>query len=407
MGLDDGIVKRGRTWSYVVRVLDPSTGRSKPKWVGGFPTDAAAKAARDEARVAARRGEYVNRSTITVAAYLIEWLDGHALEVKPRTIAGYRETLNRYVVPRIGRMRLQAVAPATLTRLYLDLLEGGGKDGRPLSRRTVDYVHATLRKALNDAVRVEGLLPNNPAERAKRPRRVARQIPDVWDPEQLRTFLDYMADHRWFALYRLAACTGARRGELLALRWADVDWKAPSIRVRASAGMVENRRVEGTTKSGRERIVSIDAGTVDALRAHRKRQMEDQAVVGAAWVGAGHLFVNGLGQPICPTAPSQRLRLSVAAYNEANDARARKDRGVGLLPIRFHDLRHVHATLLLREGVPVHVVAARLGHSDPAVTLRVYAHVIKDHAAEVAGTFADLLVPPAVAEVEGQDEAPC
>lgn len=398
----DGVVKRGKSWSYVIRVTNPDTGLSKPKWVSGFPTEAAAKAARDEARVAARRGEFVNRSTVTVSAYLSDWLDGHALEVKPRTLAGYRETLERYVMPRIGRMRLQAVQPATLTRLYLQLLEGGGKGGRPLSRRTVDYVHATLRKAFSDAVVVGGLIPSNPAERAKRPRRVVRPIGDVWDAEQLRTFLDHMAEHQWFALYRLAAYTGARRGELLALRWADVDWKAPSVRIRASAGMVGKERIEGTTKSGRERTVSIDPGTVAALLAHRKRQMQAQAVAGASWVGEGHVFVNGFGKPICPSAPTQRLTLAVAAFNEANS-----DKGVTLPRARFHDLRHVHATLLLRAGVPVHVVAARLGHADPAVTLRVYAHVIKDHAAEVAGTFAALLEARETARSEAENGPSC
>ncbi|WP_404384996.1 site-specific integrase [Knoellia locipacati] len=400
----DGVVKRGKSWSYVIRVTNPDTGLSKPKWVSGFQTEAAAKAARDEARVAARRGEFVNRSTVTVSSYLSDWLDGHALEVRPRTLSGYREILDRYVVPRIGRMRLQAVQPATLTRLYLQLLEGGGKNGRPLSRRTVDYVHATLRKALGDAVLIGGLIPSNPAERAKRPRRVTRQIGDVWDAEQLRTFLEHMADHQWFALYRLAAYTGARRGELLALRWADVDWNAPSIRIRASAGMVGKQRVEGTTKSGRERTVSIDPGTVAALQRHRNRQMQAQTMAGASWVGEGHLFVNGFGKPICPSAPSQRLSLAVAAFNEGHDDKADS---VTLPRSRFHDLRHVHATLLLRAGVPVHVVAARLGHADPAITLRVYAHVIKEHAAEVAGTFAALLEPPEEADPEGEDESAC
>lgn len=398
----DGVIKRGKTWSFVIRVPNPDTGLTKPRWVGGFPTEAAAKAARDEARVAARRGEFVNRSAITVAAYLSKWLTSHALEVKPRTLAGYRETLERYVVPKIGGLRLQSVQPATLTRLYVQLLEGGGKNGQPLSHRTVDYVHATLRKALADAVLVDGLIPTNPAERAKRPRRPPRPVGDVWDAEQLRLFLDFMAEHQWSALYRLAAYTGARRGELLALRWDDVNWHAPSVRIRASAGMVDRQRVEGTTKSGRERTVSIDAGTVAALRTHRARQEGAKTMAGASWVGEGHIFVNGYGKPICPSAPTQRLTLAVAAFNETN-----RDRGITLPRCRFHDLRHTHATLLLRAGVPVHVVAARLGHADPAVTLRVYAHVIKDHAAEVAGTFANLMEGASKTKIEGEGKPAC
>ena len=166
----DGLVKRGATWSYVVRVTDQETGRSKPKWVGGFPTEAAAKAARDEARVAARRGEYVDRSTLTLTEYLREWQVSHSVAVKPKTMHGYRETAERYVIPRIGAMRLQAVRPATLSRLYRDLLEAGGAGGRPLSPATVEKVHRMLSKAFRDAVRVEQLIPSSPVERATRPR---------------------------------------------------------------------------------------------------------------------------------------------------------------------------------------------------------------------------------------------
>jgi hypothetical protein len=119
--LKDGVMKRGNTWSYVIRVIDPDTGLSKPKWVGGFATEDDAKEARDDARRAARRGEYVDRSAITVKEYLGDWLDAHALETKPRTLAGYRWLIRQYVEPRIGRQRLQAIRPTTLT----------APDGRP------------------------------------------------------------------------------------------------------------------------------------------------------------------------------------------------------------------------------------------------------------------------------------
>ncbi len=133
--LRDGIIKRGTKWYYVVRVTDHETGLSKPRWVGGFATEGEAKAERDEARVKARRGEYIDRNRLTVAEYFSEWLDAHAVEIKPKTLAGYRDLVGRYVLPRLGSMRLQAVRPATLTKLYRDLLESGGKAGRPLSHR--------------------------------------------------------------------------------------------------------------------------------------------------------------------------------------------------------------------------------------------------------------------------------
>src|SRR5690606_33304925 len=178
--LRDGVVKRGSTWSYVIRVTDPRTGLSKPKWVGGFATEGEAKAARDEARVAARRGQYVERNRMTVGEYLALWIDGHAVEIKPKTLAGYRDLINRYVLPHIGNTRIQAVKPSTLSKLYRDLLASGGVNGRPLSVRTVDQVHAILRKAFNDAVRVDEVLAVNPVERAKRPRRERSAVWEVW-----------------------------------------------------------------------------------------------------------------------------------------------------------------------------------------------------------------------------------
>lgn len=142
--LRDGVMKRGKSWSYVIRVTNPATGLSKPTWVGGFPTEREAKAARDKTRVAIRDGRYVTRNRTTVAAYLSEWLAAHQVEVKPKTHEDYRSLIDRYVVPGIGQMPMQSVRPATLSTLYATLLREGGQGGRPLSPRTVAYVHFGL-----------------------------------------------------------------------------------------------------------------------------------------------------------------------------------------------------------------------------------------------------------------------
>jgi hypothetical protein len=131
--LRDGVMKRGQTWSYVIRVKDPETGISKPKWVGGFATEQAAKAARDQARVKAHHGRYIDRSTITVNSYLDDWIEAHAVEIKPKTLQDYRHLINRHVRPRIGELRLQAVTPARITKLYRDLMTRGGQSGAGLS----------------------------------------------------------------------------------------------------------------------------------------------------------------------------------------------------------------------------------------------------------------------------------
>jgi integrase len=383
--LRDGVMKRGQTWSYVIRVKDPETGINKPRWVGGFATEQAAKVARDHARVKAHHGQYIDRSTITVSAYLDDWIETHAVEIKPKTLQDYRHLINRHVRPHIGQLRLQAVTPARITKLYRDLLASGGQNGMGLSHRTVTYVHAVLRKAFRDAVLVEQLLPSNPIERAKRPRTTPAEPGTVWHPAQLAAFLATARGHRLFAFYHLAAYTGARRGELLNLRWRDIDLEAPELRITGSAAVIAGKRIEGTTKSGRSRTISLDADTVQVLRDHRERQAHDQLTAGPEWNGTDdYVFRTVWGEPIHPDTVSSLMTTLIKAHND-------KHPGSPLPHARLHDLRHVHATTLLLAGTQVHVVAARLGHADPSITLRVYAHVISNQLAEAAGIFARIM----------------
>jgi integrase len=354
--------------------------------VGGFASEAAAKAARDEARIKARTGQYIDRNGITIGSYLDQWLGAHAMEIKPKTLADYRHLIERHVKPNIGELRLQAIRPARLTKLYRDLATTGGRGGAGLSPRTVEYVHAILRKAFRDAVIVDQVLASNPAERAKRPRGARREVGEVWTPRQLRIFLQLASDHRLFAFYRLAAYTGARRGEMLHLRWDRVDLDAAEVRITGSLAVISGQRIEGTTKGGRSRTVGIDRGTVQVLKEHRKRQAGERLTVGPEWRGTGdYVFTSAWGDPIHPDTVSSLMAVLIKRYNE----RQIGERAAEPLPsARLHDLRHVHATTLLRAGVPVHVVAARLGHADPSITLRVYAHVISEQLAEAAAIFA-------------------
>lgn len=383
--LRDGVMKRGLTWSYVIRVKDPETGVSKPRWVGGFATEQAAKAARDQARVKAYNGRYIDRSTITVNTYLDDWIEAHAVEIKPKTLQDYRHLINRHVRPHIGELRLQAVTPARITKLYRDLMTRGGRSGTGLSHRTVAYVHAVLRKAFRDAVVVEQLLPSNPIERAKRPRKTAAEPGTVWHPAQLAAFLATAQGHRLFAFYHLPAYTGARRGELLNLRWRDIDLDTPQIRITGSAAVIAGKRIEGTTKSGRSRTISLDADTAQVLRDHWKRQAQDRLKAGPDWKGTDdYVFRTAWGQPVHPDTVSSLMTTLIRAHNDRHPDSA-------LPHARLHDLRHIHATTLLLAGTQVHVVAARLGHADPSITLRVYAHVISNQLAEAADIFARVI----------------
>ena len=270
-------------------------------------------------------------------------------------------------------MRLQNVRPATIGKLYRDLLDAGGRNGRPLSPRTVKHVR-TLRKAFGDAVEIGGVLPTNPVVKAKRPRVRPAEPGQLWTTAELRTFLGVAGQHRLGAYYWLAAYTGARRGELLHLRWSDIDLDA-AVTVAGSTDVIDGQRHDGATKGGRSRVVGIDAETVEVMRGHRREQAAERLAAGPLWRGTNdQVFTGADGAPLYPDSVSALMGTLVRR---------------SVLPAsRLHDLRHLHATTLLLAGVPVHVVAARLGHADPAITLRVYAHVLREQAAGVADVFA-------------------
>jgi integrase len=307
------------------------------------------------------------------------------VSVKPKTLAGYRHDIEHYIVPRIGRMRLQSLRPAVISKLYRDLAEHGSRTGQALSVITISHIHRTLRKALADAVTVDQLLPANPAARSKRPRSSVSEPAQVWTTGQLAAFLTKARSHRLFAFYRLAAYSGARRGELLFLRWSAVDLDAADVTLGGSAAVVRGQRIEGTTKGGRSRTVSLDRDTVTVLREHRRQQAEERLAAGEAWPNTGGLiFVTRWGEPLYSDTVTALMTKLINQYNKEISPPAKP-----LPHARLHDLRHLHATTLLMAGVPVHVVAARLGHADPAVTLRVYSHVLREHAAGVGDIFAE------------------
>lgn len=369
MAMKDGVIQRGATWSYVVRERDPKTGKTKPVWVGGFPTRTAAKRARDEARAAVHQGTYVAPHRLTVAEYMATWISAHEVELKPSTAMSYRAKIDRYIVPTIGHERLQDLSPSRLSVVFQQLREQGGRGavsgrgGASLSPRTVEFTRAVLRRAMNDAI-VDRLIQVNPVVGTKRPR-PEKPKHVTWTGAQLHAFLESVADDRLIPLWTLAAGTGMRRGELMGLRWEDVDLDAGVVSVERSTTQLGQERVTTTPKNHERRRVAIDSQTVAALRAWKRQQAEERVAIGPAWVDdEGLVFTWQDGSPLLPDYISKRFKA------------LQKLEGVPALTI--HGLRHSHITILLRDGVPVHVVAKRAGHKDPSVTLNVYADVIPE-----------------------------
>jgi integrase len=179
---------------------------------------------------------------------------------------------------------------------------------------------------------------------------------------------------------------GGGRGELLNLQWSAIDLDGKKITVTGSTAVIGGERINGTTKSGRTRVVSIDNATVAVLRQHKADQAADQLRPGDSWRGSkdAHVFTSGWGEPIYPDTVTSLMTKLIRAHNSPDSGKRPRNQ---LPHARLHDLRHIHATTLL-SGVPGHVVAARLGHADPAITLRVYAHVIRAAETAAAAIFA-------------------
>jgi integrase len=389
----EGCTGTRTSWAFVVDAGRDADGKRLRESRAGFATQKEADRALREVLAKVDGGTRVERSRVTVADYLRgEWLPatapprvGHGTHQK-RT--GHVET---YIVPRIGGVPLQELNAAHVNRLYAELLTAGKVDGSALAASTCHDVHRTLRRALEDAVRW-GLAEHNATDRADPPpvRAVEaerRRAMRVWTAAELGRFLSAIEGHRLHTLYEVASSTGLRRGELCGLCWRDVELDrtddkgqpAPILTVRHRVALGPDGYVhEDATKSNHSaRVVDLDARTVSLLRAHRVAQAAERLAAGPAWSDHDSVFADERGGWLSPPGVTQAFR--------------RASLKVDVPRLTLHGLRHTHATLLLKAGVPLHVVSRRLGHASEAFTAAVYAHVLPGQQREAAETFSRLV----------------
>jgi integrase len=321
-------------------------------------------------------GAYVEPSKAPLAAYMAtEWLPAVRGQLRPLTARKYAQIVRTHIKGRdIGAVPLRALNPGHVNALYGELEDAG------LSAATRRLVHAVLRRALQDAVRWEKI-KRNPATNATPPA-LPRSRAQAWTASELRRFLEHAEGDRLAALWRLAATTGMRRGELLGLTWQALD----GGRLSVAQQLVPTRggATFGPPKSRRsERTIALDTDTVEALDQHRAVQVLERDLAGPAYQDQDLVFCNELGQPIYPTRLGER-------FHERRKA-------AGIPTGSLHTLRHTSATLALTNGVPLHVVAARLG-DDPKTVLGVYSHLLPNSDEMAAETLASVLVDKPLTE---------
>jgi integrase len=367
--------KRGATWTVVYDEGRDERGRRMQRWRGGFATKREAEAFLASTVSSIGDGSYVPPSKLLFSDYLDTWLENVADSVRPLTLRRYQSTIEKHLKPALGQVLIQGLTPARFKSFHRDLRAAG------LAESSIAVFHAVAHRALADAVE-DNLILRNPAgfrKAAPKAGSDARRRANVWTARELRTFLDHVADvePRLFPLWRLAAMSGMRRGELLGLTWQALDLEGARLTVSQQLIPLRGGASFGPPKSKRShRMIALDAESVDVLRAHRQAQLLERAFMGEAYEEHDLVFAREDGSPIHPQRLTEQHGVLV--------------KGAKVPAIRFHDLRHGHATACLTNGVPLHVVAARIGDR-PETMLATYAHLLPTSDAEAAERVAALI----------------
>jgi integrase len=377
------IRRRGKmTWELTFDLgPDPVTGDRMRRFVSVKGTRSDAEKALTEAIHRRNTGLDISYGKLTVTQYLNRWMADYATNnVSAATLVRYKGIITNHLVPAIGRIQLSELRPAHIQRAYAeDLKDGGRKDrrGGALSARTVLQHHRVLREALAHAVRWQ-LIARNPAD-AVSPPKPSRHEMRVLDREEAQKLLASCSDDPLHCLLHVALTTGARLGELLALRWSDIDAVSGTLRITRSAQRLpRDGIVFHAPKTHRSiRPIALSPVTLRILRTHRISQAEQRLAVGSPYTDRDLVFANVLGEPLDGTAVTKRFQqLALAA---------------DLGHLRFHDLRHTAATLMLSAGTHPKIVSERLGHATINITLDTYSHVLPDMQHEAARMLDALL----------------
>ena len=384
------IRQRGTAWEVRVYAgVDPVTGNKK------YVTRTVRNSRKAAERVLAQLIVEVTDGAhaapdATVADLVHRWFDLAKPELSPSTVRGYQRNINNYILPTLGKSKVSKLRAAQIDHFYATLRERGGVGGRPLSPASIHQVHAILRRALQQGVKWEWIA-SNPAALASTPRvRQFRVEPP--DPIAVMRLIDVASkyDLGFGCFLIVAATTGARRGELCALRWSSIDMEAATLFITGS--VVEGPRsklFEKDTKTHGSRKIALDQLTVAALQAHYLR-CELQAKQCDSILNRDAFIFSPDPDGRRPTAP-----------NDVTKAFMRLRDRVGMESVRLHDLRHFAATRLLSAGVSVRTVSGRLGHANASMTLGVYAHFLEVSDREAAQTLGLMITPsPTKAEIQ-------
>lgn len=376
------VTKKGSRWYFVLDIgEDPETGKRKQKWFSGFKTKKEATKAMIQKINELEQGTFVEPQKITFQAFLESWLDDYArVALKPSTFETYEIFTRKHIIPALGSHVLQQLQPMHLQRFYNEKLKSGRIDGTGgLSPQTVKYFHSIIREALGHAVKWQ-LLNRNVAALVDPPSMRKKEI-NTFTVEEITCFLECAKEDRLYIAFLLAIYTGLRRGEILGLRWKDVDLVNRTASIRKNLVVIHSKPVLQDPKTrGSHRSVTLSSSTIEALQQHKEFQNEEKLLLGESYQDHDLVIATSLGTPV---SPRNLLRSFYRILEKAN-----------LPKIRFHDFRHTHATLMLKQGEHPKVVSERLGHSNTRITMDIYSHVLPNMQQEAVDRFENMMKKP-------------
>lgn len=352
------IIKRYKS-SYTIVLnlgIDPTSGKRKQEWISvkGTKKDAEKKLA--ELLHQLDNGTFIKPGKTTVAEFLEKWLSDYAQpKLSPRAFERYESIVRVHLIPGLGNIPLTQLKPEHLQRLYATKLVDG------LSARTVRYLHTVLHKALQTAMKW-GRVSRNVADGVDVPR-ARRTEMQTWDEDDITRFLEAIRKTPYFALFHTALFTGMRRSELLALRWCDVDFIYSQIYVTRSLHHLRDGSYVFTQpkSDSSRRNIALSPSAILVLQDYYEKRKLERALLGIPLKDDDLVFSTPEGKPLRPNTVSRTWTMLAAR--------------AGLKVIRFHDARHTHASLMLKQGIHPKIVQERLGHSTIAITLDTYSHV--------------------------------
>jgi integrase len=319
------------------------------------------------------KGLTYTATQLTLQQYLTDWLPIHKTGLTPKTGERYEQITRDYILPYLGKYKLKDLRSEHVEKCYQTLLQNH------VGSRLIRFAHSILHRCLSDGVK-RGIIGFNAAYGARKPKLIQKEM-KILDESQVLQFLIAAQGDRYEALYHLAIRTGMRQGEILGLKWSDLDWNRGIIRVNRQAQRVKGRGMvffPPKTKSGR-RSIQLGGQMMQLLREHRSRLQVEKALAGDRWQENDLIFPTMIG--------------TIQSQSEILKRFKRLLQKAGLEKIRFHDLRHTAASLMLNNGVPALVVSKILGHSKPSTTLDIYGHLIPIMQEDAANIMDELVTP--------------